>query len=511
MKVQQRHQSQTLDFVPPSPLKSARMAKLEVLSRQDSEQWASTKKAQYRMDLARVVNSPLRRTHPRFAPSGEQTCERTGLPSFQWCCPGFMSPDKHKALIPSKSALANFEGKAPRPFPKMGSSTLDRPWPKSRIPGLEPAPTGIKKITPELGRDLRGGTQGIRKNGAFPGFGLKIPPLSFGQVQDQISQNPETAKAWSQLSKEDQKALTSLLHGSQTLGNLNPDLVALLENGTLFEKDKKGGRLLDHLSQLAQQELAPGIDRKALIEEVARLVNNPDRFNQDNQGTCTVTTIGRIQLQESPAEFARMISELSTPSGETTLPNGDKIQRHPDSLNGPSWRSPVERLYQDALMEYGNGDNIEYQAAENRHSDSDREGLYYPEIQRVSGAVLGRHIPFVATREGIRPGSLAEQQFLIEQEKFEKSDQEMLVGLQWGKGGHMVSVYEVRDGYVYLSNPWGVLDQGGSNPPREVVPGDGEGRIRMKLEDFLAALRGYQPKSYPAYTQNFLRRSDGKL
>ena len=76
-----------------------------------------------------------------------------------------MSPEKHKAVAPSKGALVRLQGERPQPFPTAGGRTFDRPWPKSRIPGVEPAPTGIRRITPEVAGELQGGLQGVRPGG----------------------------------------------------------------------------------------------------------------------------------------------------------------------------------------------------------------------------------------------------------------------------------------------------------------------------------------------------------
>ena len=139
-------------------------------------------------------------------------------------------------------------------------------------------------------------------------------------------------------------------------------------------------------------------------------------------------------------------------------------------------------------MEYGNGADIDYKVAEDRHSTGG-SGLGSKGIARVAGAVLGRGVPFTVLENGAKPGGLFHTVFEAELEKYQENGQEMLVGLTpWSSGGHMLSVTEIRDGNVYLSNPWGDGDQCGSNPPREAVPGEDGGRIRMKLEDFLARL-----------------------
>ena len=450
--------------------------------------------ARLRIDLDRVLSSPLRRVQPRYAPGEKQVCVKTGLPSFDWCCPGFLRADNPGSILPSRSPFPTPPSNR-LPFPS--AHPFPSPWPQPPFPGIEPSPKPWPNVVP-----IRPGPIGrpISTDSPFPQPGLPKPPLQYGQIMGQISSDPRYAKAWSQLSNDDRKALVSLLHGTQTNGELDPQFLKLVASGKLLAQDGRGGTVLDHLHQIAQQELAPGLDRKEILTQLAGLLNDPDSFNQDRQGTCTVTTIGRIQLQENPADFARMIAGLTSREGSVELANGDRVDRHQGSLSdNRSQRTILERLYQDALMEYGNGAEVDYDVAEDRHSTGG-SGLGSKGIARVAGAVLGRGVPFTVLENGAKPGGLFHTVFEAELEKYQENGQEMLVGLNpWSSGGHMLSVTEIRDGYVYLSNPWGDGDQGGSNPPREAVPGEDGGRIRMKLEDFLARLMIFQPREIPDY------------
>lgn len=63
------------------------------------------------------------------------------------------------------------------------------------------------------------------------------------------------------------------------------------------------------------------------------------------------------------------------------------------------------------------------------------------------------------------------------------------VAMNWSKdpatghSSHALAVVDIRDGYVYLRNPWGSGEQGQADgPKREVL--DQEGNIRMTLEEF---------------------------
>ncbi|MCA9775809.1 MAG: hypothetical protein KC800_03800 [Candidatus Eremiobacteraeota bacterium] len=450
--------------------------------------------ARFRIGLDRVLNSPLRRVQPNYTPGEKQLCVKTGLPSFDWCCPGFLRSENPGSITPSRNPFPT--PSADRlPFPS--AHPFPSPWPQPPFPGIEPSPKPWPNVVP-IGPGPIG--KPIASDCPFPQPELPRPPLQYGQIMGQIASDPKYAEAWSQLSDNERKALVSLLHGTQNNGELDSQFLQLVSSGKLLAEDGRGGTVLDHLHQIAQQELAPGVDRKEVLTQLAGLLNDPDSFNQDRQGTCTVTTIGRIQLQENPADFARMIAGLTSKEGSVELANGEKINRHQGSLSdNRSQRTILERLYQDALMEFGNGAETDYDVANDRHS-SGGSGLGAKGIARVAGAVLGRGVPFTVLENGAKPGGLFHTVFEAELEKYQESGQEMLVGLNpWGSGGHMLSVTEIRDGYVYLSNPWGDGDQGGSNPPREAVPGEDGGRIRMKLEDFLARLMIFQPREMPDY------------
>ncbi len=482
-RIEVRYPPRSLTSSTPTPSRTADVERSDVSAR-----------ARLQIGLDRVLSSPLRRVQPQFSPGEKQLCVKTGLPSFDWCCPGFLRAANPGSIVPSRDPfptppLNRLPFPSAHPFPS--------PWPQPPFPGIEPSPKPWPNIVP-----IRPGPIGgpIISESPFPQPGLPRPPLQYGQIMGQISNDPKYAKAWSQLSPDDRKALVSLLHGTQNNGQLDPQFLQLVASGKLLAEDGRGGTMLDHLHQIAQQELAPGLDRKEVLTQLAGLLNDPDSFNQDRQETCTVTTIGRIQLQENPADFARMIAGLTSRDGSVELANGDTINRHQGSLSdNRSQRTILERLYQDALMEYGNGAEVDYDVAGDRHSTGST-GLGAKGIARVAGAVLGRGVPFTVLENGAKPGGLYHTVFEAELEKYQQNGQEMLVGLKpWSSGGHMLSVTEIRDGYVYLSNPWGDADQGGGNPPREAVPGEDGGRIRMKLEDFLARLTIFQPREIPDY------------
>ncbi len=81
------------------------------------------------------------------------------------------------------------------------------------------------------------------------------------------------------------------------------------------------------------------------------MVARPGCLHQDQRGTCGVATTQFLHVSEDPHDFARVIDELTGPSGEARLRSGRTLKLMPESVReDQSGRRQVSRLYQDGLM-----------------------------------------------------------------------------------------------------------------------------------------------------------------
>ena len=101
-----------------------------------------------------------------------------------------------------------------------------------------------------------------------------------------------------------------------------------------------------------------------------------------------------------------------------------------------------------------------------------------------------------------RPGIFGVRRFALDRDLQHelKEGRNPSVAMVWDKNpgardaSHALAVTKMDGDYVYLRNPWGNDEKGGSNgPPREVVDPN-TGLVRMKKDDFYAHLQGVTSK-----------------
>lgn len=127
---------------------------------------------------------------------------------------------------------------------------------------------------------------------------------------------------------------------------------------TLDAADGFRGSLVQGLLLLAKGPLARGlvetVGRRRLLGELILNIADPGRINQGHKGTCSVTCIESWAAERIPAEYARLVAGLCSPSGGVGLRTGEALVRDADRL---VWqpcearRTPISRLFQAAAME----------------------------------------------------------------------------------------------------------------------------------------------------------------
>lgn len=248
------------------------------------------------------------------------------------------------------------------------------------------------------------------------------------------------------------------------LAEPNADPVAALALQTMLLEGKLPGAkalgskdtLLGGLEKLAGQEVSPGVDRQQLLSDVVQECATPSATNQKSKGTCVATSIEIQLLQKNPAEYVRLVSGLASPSGEVKTAGGDVLKVEPGALTDDTNRSLSQRLLAPALMELGNG-RSDYSNEDDQHHgpESDgQSGLTAAQADRILESLYDKDFAFQTTDDAKE--KTAGTDFVMDELKAGRS---VLVGLDWGDGGHKVLVVgsETRDGkeYVKVINPWG--------------------------------------------------------
>ena len=275
---------------------------------------------------------------------------------------------------------------------------------------------------------------------------------------------------------------------------INSDLLTLLKSGKLMSKDSQGRSLLQNLTDLSHQEMGPTLDRKQIFQQLCNQLANPGTIKQGTHGTCAPTTIQYLQATRDPAEYARIMVGLTSKEGKVRLRNGDELKRDLGSLapDGNNARSTISRLYQAALMEYGNGES-EYDNRTDEHTQADDttySGQRNEDSERILDAMFGEDYQSIPVDRG-NEGARQQTERMLRQAL--DRGQQIPVALEWGlneKGEptyHMLLVVGMTENTVILRNPWGDFDANENNPARgpDREGLDFGGTVELSKEEFL--------------------------
>jgi hypothetical protein len=283
----------------------------------------------------------------------------------------------------------------------------------------------------------------------------------------------------------------------------------LLADGTLLKSRdlRNGGNLLLQLNRMATEPLAPGLNRTSLLSGMVTQAQDPGTISQGSRGTCTVTTVEYMLATKSPAEYARVMTDLATGDGSVTLADGTQAHRVPDSTaTDDSGRSDVSRLFEAAMMQVGTG-LLTYSDKTDKTGVGPYTflpgGLGNRQVTRVANAVLDGHyrsddaVPLIGE---IPYTSVGGKRLMRDLEAALAKGERVPVGLDWrGEGewkpaGHEVLALKVQDGRVYFRNPWGAYsapgtEEGGKDSPRRRIEADG-GIESMTIDEMQRRIKG---------------------
>ena len=232
--------------------------------------------------------------------------------------------------------------------------------------------------------------------------------------------------------------------------------------------------LLDQLDRLATTPLDGRIKdiggnpqdktkvTEGLLQELARPNQN---INQDNRGTCTVTSMTNTLANQNPAEYARLSTDLAT-TGQAKLANGDTIQPPADGFaQDNSNRTTSERLLQSSLMRYGQPTYQNWNPGADGVRGTPDDGFSDPTNPTAksldgvppNGGGLGAddNRKVMQGLYGQKVDRYTDKMVDRAQKAIADGKGPVFTGIRWGGGNHAIEITKIENGRVYFRNPWG--------------------------------------------------------
>ncbi|MBN9416356.1 MAG: hypothetical protein J0I12_13010 [Candidatus Eremiobacteraeota bacterium] len=367
-----------------------------------------------------------------------------------------------------------FPGPRPQPFPAPAPPPWNGPKP---TPQPAPAPKPVPKPAPK--------------------------PLNAQQWRTSLNGNPGALKAYNAMTPEQRATVDRLgMNHPAEAGGADANFLKIMGNGRLTNRDRQGQTTLQHLDQLDRQKVPKEVDKPTAYRELVANIAEPGNTNQRGRGTCAPTSVEYVHVKNQPSDYARVVTGLLSEKGEVRMNNGETMKRNASGL-GPdnSGRTSVDRIYQSSMMDYADGDKMTYNNQTDQHVGADgknsHQGMYLNEEAKALNAVTGER----QTSRGVDPnntGFMGIRRFTTDRDlRHELSEgRNPIVCMTWDQSpgardkDHALTITKMDGDYVYLRNPWGNDEKGGTNgPPREVVDPN-TGLVRMKKDDFYARLTG---------------------
>lgn len=241
-------------------------------------------------------------------------------------------------------------------------------------------------------------------------------------------------------------------------------LQVLLADGKLTAgqpRASNGDDLLTSLSKLGASMTEGHIEPTSLLSDTIQEIAVPSAINQQDKTTCTVTSVEIMTAMENPAEYARIVAGLASPSGKVTLADGQTLNRKPGTeRDDDSNRTQSSRLWQAAMVQFALGPSVNYDNRSDTRSDG-KWGVFGPELDKVVDALSNRDNPLLEVGD-----NLSAAQMVDEISCHANAGQPVPVCMDWAAKdasstkhpGHDVLVTKVTADRVYYNNPWGLQE-----------------------------------------------------
>jgi hypothetical protein len=232
----------------------------------------------------------------------------------------------------------------------------------------------------------------------------------------------------------------------------------------LTEKDTKGATLLDNLSRVATQPLNASLysqtSSSEMLTSLLRDVVNPNRIDQGDSDTCTVTSMQWELVNDAPAEYARLMAGLTGPNGQATMQGGGTLKLGAGDLedNAQHGRTVTSALFQSAAMDDANGRDI-YDPTTDRSTKADGSGTYHGLSPDQQTHILDQLFGIKYSVKNLYNEQQG-QQVLDSLKGFDASKQinrPVMIDLDEGSVNHTVTLEKVTADKVYFRDPYGSM------------------------------------------------------
>lgn len=265
------------------------------------------------------------------------------------------------------------------------------------------------------------------------------------------------------LSAAQQQQLGTVLKGaSNEVATL---MGAVLEKApeALTDIDSKGNTLLANLARLASEPLntkaASDTSRSEVLESVLRDIANPNRIDQGDAPTCTVTSMQFELVADEPAEYARLMADLTGPAGKAKMRGGGELVLEAGETGARDQRSVSQTIFQNAAMEYGNGRDSQFdpyaQKSVNQKTGAEQRGLKPAQQTQVLRQLFGVNYQskqFLTEAEGAKA-----LEKIRDYTARGAQNRPIVLQIDQGDFNHAVTLDSVKNDRVYFRDPYGVL------------------------------------------------------
>lgn len=227
--------------------------------------------------------------------------------------------------------------------------------------------------------------------------------------------------------------------------------------------DREGKTLLQNLADLATQPLNAalynGTTKQKILDDVLLQIANPDRVEQGTAPTCTVTSMQFELVAEEPAEYVRLMSDLTGPQGRAKMRGNSDLALAEGDGGTRDGRSISQTIFQTAAMEFGNGKTLDFVPSAHGSFDSTgamvQQGLRPEQQTQVLRQLFGvnyRSERFQTEAEGAK---VLEK--LRGYDASSAQNRPIILQIDQGDFNHAVTFERVADKRVYFRDPYGEL------------------------------------------------------
>jgi hypothetical protein len=226
--------------------------------------------------------------------------------------------------------------------------------------------------------------------------------------------------------------------------------------------DRNGRSLLGNLSDLAAQPLNAalysGTTKQKVLDEVLLQVANPDRIEQGNAPTCTVTSMQFELVRDDTSEYVRLMAGLTGPGGSVEMKGGGALKLDPKSLAQLNKRQSSQAIFQTAAMEYGNGAD-DFDVAKGVSHDDKGVKEDYPGLMPYQQTVMLRQLFGVKYETRSLPTEASRAKALQELRGYATvgTNRPVLLEIDQGNFNHAVTYEMQKNDRVYFRDPYGQI------------------------------------------------------